>query len=521
MNFTEKHFIKIKDCIEHLDSEAVSLWFLNKWYYPEWYVLPPCFSSEEFSLRNTRIVNDSEKATQVKSISFPKTDLSVRQFGVTDPRYFHDCIFTIKENWNDIKNHLFSWDNKIYSYSFPIPLDFNDPWQIEKSRSDRMIYEYIEMAEKDLIADAYNYEYVVHSDIKNFYPSIYTHTLSWAFNWREWSRDNRWPRNKSFTNRLDHLLQYSNDGCTNGIPIWSALSDLISELILVKVDKNISEYLIWKGVDFHGVRFKDDYRILVKNKEDWKKIIDCIQEKLSEYHLQIHEDKTSIKQLPEWLYREHIMKYEQYSFKRRSANLSFREFEKVYYEVLKIDTEVPNKWVIDKFLWELVLNSTSIKIDFWSVEKSDKNIVKFISLLWKMYNRRPKILPNILWIFEILFEHSEIWKECILDLINQKVIQTCSVTTKKDFFFLCWSYYFFRTNSINTSNFTDDASNPFWNSIFNNRDLVYNSPDFVAFRNIDECKARFWNINLNIVLFQKKDESSNALDWIDDDIPPF
>ena len=38
------------------------------------------------------------------------------------------------------------------------------------------------MAEKDLIADAYNYEYVVHSDIKNFYPSIYTHTLSWAFN---------------------------------------------------------------------------------------------------------------------------------------------------------------------------------------------------------------------------------------------------------------------------------------------------------------------------------------------------
>ena len=418
-----------------------------------------------------------------------------------------------------IKEHLFNWETKIYSYSFPIPLDFNVPTNIESSRSDRMIYEYIEMAEKDLIADSYNYDFVVYSDIKNFYPSIYTHTIPWVFHTREWSRVNRsWD--SSFTNRLDHLLQNSNDWCTNWLPIWSALSDLIAELILVKIDRNISEYLISNWIDFHWVRFKDDYRILVKSKSDWKIVIDCIQEKLNEYRLQIHEDKTCIKELPEWLYREHIMRYEQFSFKRRSSNLSFREFEKVYYEVLKIDSELPNKWVIDKFLWELLLNSNEIKIDFWSPEKSDKNIVKFISLLWKMYNRRPKILPNILWIFEILLSHSEIWKICIVDLIKNRTVQVCSITTKKDFFFLCWSYYFFRTNNIDTSVFTDDATNKFWNSVYNNRDIVYNQPWFVAFTNIDECKSRFGTINLNIVLFQKKDES-DWFDYLDDDLPPF
>lgn len=520
MNFSENHFQKIKECIEQVDPALISVWLLRRWYYPESYILPPCFNSDSFELWTQRTLNDREKPTQCSNISFPKSDLSVREFWVIDPQFYHDAIFTIKENWNDIKLHLFSWDSKIYSYSFPVPLDFDNPANIESSRSDRMIYEYIEMAEKDLIADSYNYDFVVHSDIKNFYPSIYTHTISWAFHWREWSRDNRWWEDKSLTNRLDHLLQYSNDWCTNWIPIGSALSDLIAEIILVKIDKNISDYLTTKWIDFHWVRFKDDYRILVKSKSDWKIVIDCIQEKLNEYHLQIHEDKTSIKELPEWLYREHIMKYEQYSFKRRKSNLHFREFEKIYYEVLKIDTEVPNKWVIDKFLWELLLNSNEIKIDFWKPEVSDKNIVKFISLLWKMYSRRPKILPNILWIFEILLLHSEIWKTCIIDLIKSKAISVCETTTKKDYFFLCWSYYFFRTNNIETDFFTDDTNNKFWNSIFNNHDLVYNKPWFVAYTNIDDCKIQFWNININIVLFQKKDES-NILDWIDDDIPPF
>ena len=50
-----------------------------------------------------------------------------------------------------------------------------------------MIYEFLEMAENDLVAEAYNYKYILKTDIKNFYPSIYTHSIAWALHTKELS----------------------------------------------------------------------------------------------------------------------------------------------------------------------------------------------------------------------------------------------------------------------------------------------------------------------------------------------
>ena len=100
----------------------------------------------------------------------------------------------------------------------------------------------------------------------------------------------------------------------------------------------ISNLLTDRGIDFIGVRFKDDYRILVKTEEAGKQVIDTIQAELRKVKLHIHEDKTYIKTLPKRLYREHIMRYSQYSFKNTKYNLRFADFERIYYEVMKIDT---------------------------------------------------------------------------------------------------------------------------------------------------------------------------------------
>ncbi len=48
-----------------------------------------------------------------------------------------------------------------------------------------MIYEWIEMAEKDLVLDSRKYKYIVKTDITNFYSSIYTHSIGWALHGRE------------------------------------------------------------------------------------------------------------------------------------------------------------------------------------------------------------------------------------------------------------------------------------------------------------------------------------------------
>jgi uncharacterized tellurite resistance protein B-like protein len=37
-------------------------------------------------------------------------------------------------------------------------------------------------------------------------------------------------------NKVDKLIQYANDARTNGIPVGSALSDLIAEIVLTSID---------------------------------------------------------------------------------------------------------------------------------------------------------------------------------------------------------------------------------------------------------------------------------------------
>jgi hypothetical protein len=63
---------------------------------------------------------------------------------------------------------------------------------------------------------------------------------------------------------------------------------------------------------------------------------------------------------------------------------------------MKIDEEIPNTGIIAKFILELVEDCTKIKVNFGGDYVHKKNKAKFISLIWKMYNRSPKILPSIL-----------------------------------------------------------------------------------------------------------------------------
>ncbi len=113
-------------------------------------------------------------------------------------------------------------------------------------RAGRMIYEWIAMAENDLILDATYFTLIAKTDIANFYSSIYTHSIAWAIEGREEAFSDK--DFKLAGNKIDRLIQYANDARTNGIPVGSALSDLISEIVLSVVDARVSKSL--KDLDF-------------------------------------------------------------------------------------------------------------------------------------------------------------------------------------------------------------------------------------------------------------------------------
>ncbi len=79
-------------------------------------------------------------------------------------------------NWNIIKQRfsLFQDNHKIFCTSIPIQNNSS------KTSTASVILNWWEQMEQNIIADSLNFSYIYTTDITDFYPSIYTHTISWA-----------------------------------------------------------------------------------------------------------------------------------------------------------------------------------------------------------------------------------------------------------------------------------------------------------------------------------------------------
>jgi retron-type reverse transcriptase len=395
----ENHFKETEELLRQVSAEDVANWLLNEGFFPEQYILPPSFQVLSFELKQEPYNKDLSDLTkrQLINISYPKTPLTSRIFGIQHPYNFHDIVFYLKNEWNSVVEHLFHQELKIYSYSLPIPVSKKHQNSLSNLRSGRMIYEWLEMAEEDLVLESGNYQFIARTDITNFYASIYTHSIGWALHGRE-----KAFLDKTYNllgNKIDRLFQYSNDGRTNGIPVGSVLSDLIGEIILAKIDRDISINLKKIEIDFIAVRFKDDYRILCKSEDDAKKILKTITQELSTYNLSINETKTSILKLPDGLYRKHDREYFPYTL-RRKTEITFKVFEHTLLIALDIHRNNPGTSILEKFISEIFDRDKTIKIKFSL--KEDKEIKKVISLLFLLKRDSEKIICHVLSVTEEL-----------------------------------------------------------------------------------------------------------------------
>lgn len=130
-------------------------------------------------------------------------------------------------------------------------------------------------------------------DVKKCFASIYTHTIAWAVKGKEYSKSNR--KFDLFENKFDRLMQQSNYNETNGIVVGPEISRIFSEIILQRIDLNISIALKKHRIvseSFAIRRYVDDYYVFANDEKLLNDIFDIAQLELQFYKLYINEVKT-------------------------------------------------------------------------------------------------------------------------------------------------------------------------------------------------------------------------------------
>lgn len=142
------------------------------------------------------------------------------------------------------------------------------------------------------------YSNMAHIDISKFFPSIYTHTISWAIRGKTETKNLLAVRkkDKSFTAVFDKLMQYMNYNETNGIPVGPELSRIFAEIIMQRIDTSIEKAMMSLGYEHANVyqccRYIDDFFLFFNDDNLKEKFYAIVKDELEHYRLHINQKKS-------------------------------------------------------------------------------------------------------------------------------------------------------------------------------------------------------------------------------------
>lgn len=261
--------------------------------------VPPCFTSEGLSchvnssLKNIETEADSKKLrkyfekfvhSQIRYQSLRDINIP-RHLAIPHPESYLAHCLAIKRCWQKIKSHC-------AKPSKPISRIFVR--QTSEERVFKMNYKGLERleVEEDEIGYQTGATHLVKADISKCFPSIYTHSIPWAIHGKTKAKKNRDLHLEG--NLLDRSCQILSDNQTNGLAIGPHSSNVISEIILTRID----ETLLKRGYT-RLTRHIDDYAFYATSHHEAEQFIRELNMALREYELYLNEKKTQIVELPQ------------------------------------------------------------------------------------------------------------------------------------------------------------------------------------------------------------------------------
>lgn len=260
-------------------------------YFPT--ELPNCFTSvdvvKNYDLLKEQLYVKNYSSSTPWLFSIYKSENSRRRMSIPNIYHYFKIAELLCDHYEELK--------PIYNYSdYSLTKPSNNQTNTEKRAYNRVSNNPNDTLSQNerLFMDN---TICIKLDISNFFDSIYTHSIAWAIHTKTVAKQKK--RDKSLLgNKIDDCLQGLNDRQTHGILVGNAISRLIAELILCKVDERIKE----KFPQIDMCRFVDDYSFYIKagaiSEYSVDAIITYVREQLLEYDLVLNESKTKILNAP-------------------------------------------------------------------------------------------------------------------------------------------------------------------------------------------------------------------------------
>jgi hypothetical protein len=277
-------------CRETLASMATLTALLEKGYFPR--ELPPPFHTSSFS--PFAITNGQNwrktRWTRCASHNLARPGGLRRPLKIPNPISYLPLAELISANWAQLRHH--TWSERL-SASRP---------HVMKSSQRAIIprYRYGELPRLRALRRR-GARYFLRTDISQFYPSLYTHTIPWALHTKQACKtalSQHGRGNNLLGNAIDRALQCMNEGQTHGIPIGPDSSLMAAEILLCAAD---AELLRRCSNLIRGFRYVDDYELSFGTLRDAEQVLMELQGILTAYELNLNPRKTRVEELPKSL----------------------------------------------------------------------------------------------------------------------------------------------------------------------------------------------------------------------------
>lgn len=260
---------------------------IQRGFFPE--TLPPCFTSVDLKralsglIRNlkTKELHNGRQTDYVR-YSGTKHDGNRRYYGTPNPiSYFYVASF-IADHWSEFEAQF-----ALSRFSVSQP-------KLGKPTDDRPIIvqslsELTTIASKKLGRSAF----LLKTDIAQFFPSIYTHAISWSAHGIKEAKADRARNSKvNHFNKLDFFTNSCQLGETRGLLVGPDAFRLIAEYIAAGLDNDF--FSRQENFVIGAARHVDDYYVGVRGEPEALAALSVLRDVLQRYNLHINDTKTRV-----------------------------------------------------------------------------------------------------------------------------------------------------------------------------------------------------------------------------------